>query len=429
VRTDPAAADSRSEGDLAGAGRTGTGLPFAAPPPPTRSARRETIELLAKGNPPTRLLFVEGRGRIYVIPSKSTSRWSSSALREGGCDVRRDGGRTTSYGSSLVRDPAESSEVWSSFCAKYGSDRCRAYFGNFPRIVALDPARTPMPRSDYELLAEEFDARAAAYDSAVQSKPIERYLKNRALEMVTECLAGFDPLLEIGPGTGYHTLPLLRLGHRVTAVDLSERMLGTLGRNAERDGLSGALTLCPGRLGELGAALKSVPEGYFGAAFSAFGAFNLEPQISSAVASLARYIRPGGRLVFTSLNRPGMFPWIWEIASGKPRAALARWGERIPADWIGYSLAIYPRTPADWDRLLSPAFRRVRSDPVSVLAPPFEVPPALRFLGISGTARVHRLDQALNRHPWLTLAAGWVFLSYVRTDEAAPRTLSAARSS
>jgi SAM-dependent methyltransferase len=393
------------------------------------SQRRETIELFTSGDPAIRLLFVEIGRRLYVIPSGSSSRWSSAALREGGCDVRRTGGPRSRHASSLVMDPTESSEVWSRFCGKYGQELCRAYFGQFPRIIVLDPERIPTPRSDYELLTEEFNARAGAYDSAVQSKPIERYLKERALEMVTVSVAGFDPLLEIGPGTGYHTLPLLRRGHRVTAVDLSDRMLHVLRRNAERDGVSEGLTLKLGRLGELASALGSVPAGYFGAAYSAFGAFNLEPKMAPAVSALARLIRPGGCLAFTSLNRPGMFPWIWEVASGKPRSALARLGETIPPDRIGYSLETYPRTPTDWDQLLSPMFRRVRSDPVSVLAPPFEAAPAIRFFGNSGTARLHRLDAALARRPWLSAAAGWVFLSYVRTDVEAPRTLIAPGSS
>ncbi len=390
--------------------------------------RRETIDLRAIGTSTVRVLFVERGGRLYVIPSGASSRWSSRALKNGGCEAGRSGQPMLGYAASLVRDPGEARDVWANFCSKYGTDVCRSYFGNYPRTVVLDPHRAPSPRSVYELLEEEFDARADAYDTAVRARPLDRYLKDRAQELAAGSLLGLDPILEIGAGTGYHTLPLLRAGHHVTAVDISSRMLDLLGQRANRAGFSQSLTLKAGRLGELGAVLEAYPDGSFGGAFSAFGAFNLEPNMTQAAHSLARYIRPGGRLVFTSLNRPGAFPLVWDMILGKPRAALARLTEKIPPEWIGYALETYPRSPADWDRLLGPAFRRVQCDPVSVLAPPFDVPPAYRFLGTSGMAKFHRFDLALAQHSWLWMAAGWVFLTYVR-NHAPPRTISPSRDS
>ncbi|MFZ1024222.1 MAG: methyltransferase domain-containing protein [Thermoplasmata archaeon] len=416
MRGASATTDSPPGMGLASAERSMRNLPTHPAVGATGFPRRDTIELLAKGNPPTRLLFVEHRERIYVISSESTNRWSSSALREGGCEIRRQDGQISRYATALVVDSAEAAEAWFKFCEKYGTDLCRRYFGNFPRTIVLDPQRISSPRSAYELLEQEFDARAGVYDEAIQAKPIERYLKEQALGLIQKGLRGLDPILEIGPGTGFHTLPLLREGHWITAVDVSEGMLRVLGERAREAQVSSRLTIHAGSLGSLDSILRPTRSEGFGAIFSAFGAFNLEPNIRGLADVLADRMKPGGRLAFTTLNRPGGFPVLWELATGRPRAALARFGTQIPPAQTGYTLETYPRSPTDWDRLLLPRFRRIGCEPVSVLAPPFDSPRALRGLGAAAVANLGRFDRRLSRHSWMVPASGWVFLTYVLAD-------------
>jgi SAM-dependent methyltransferase len=45
-------------------------------------------------------------------------------------------------------------------------------------------------------------------------------------------------VLDVGAGTGFLSLAAARLGHRVTALDLSEGMLARLGEHADREGLT-----------------------------------------------------------------------------------------------------------------------------------------------------------------------------------------------
>src|SRR3954470_8218714 len=54
-----------------------------------------------------------------------------------------------------------------------------------------------------------------------------------------DALPRFEPAVEIGAGTGYFALPLLRAGiaRRATCVDISPGMLQMLSANAERLGL------------------------------------------------------------------------------------------------------------------------------------------------------------------------------------------------
>jgi len=265
-----------------------------------------------------------------------------------------------------------------------------------------------------EILEQEFDAVAAGYTDAVRSNAIELFVKETTRDRLLRAFPSSEGLLEIGSGTGFETLPLLSAGHRITVVDISARMLAELSARAQVAALDGRLTCRPGRLSELEAALHGVESATFDGAFSTFGAFNLEAGLGSAPATLARVLRPGARLIFTTLNRPGAFPIVWEVAIGNGRHALHRARSVLPAGSIRYPLTVYPRNPSFWDRELAPHFRRVATLPVSVTAPPFESPRVVRWLGPVGGARARRWDERLSRLGALSPLGEWSFLTYER---------------
>jgi SAM-dependent methyltransferase len=381
-----------------------------------------TVELTVGDTARVRLLFVEDDGILYIIPSKEDAGWFSWAVRAGGARIRWGDGREQVGASQVVYEPESVERLRTLFRAKYGDEAWRRYFAHSSRALAIDPHRPPVPRSADEVLREEFDSVAPTYDEGVARRPVERYLKDRAGQMIAHALQGLDPLLEIGPGTGYHTLPLLEAGHRVLAVDISDGMLDQLRRRAATLGVAGLLETRSGLLGDLGRILADRPAATYGGVFSAFGAFNLEADLGSAASALSRLVRPGGRLIFVNLNRPGLAPLAWELAMGRPAAAGRRLGEVIPPNGIRYPLELYLRTPAAWDRLLGEGFRRTRTEAVSVLAPPFDSDRALSFLGGEGSRRMRALDERLRSLPRAWMAAEWVALTYERTGgtESAP---------
>lgn len=60
-------------------------------------------------------------------------------------------------------------------------------------------------------------------------------------------------VIDVGPGMGYFTIPLLRLvgsGGKVVALDIQKRMLDALRQRAERAGLGGNLTTHLGKPGD-----------------------------------------------------------------------------------------------------------------------------------------------------------------------------------
>lgn len=90
----------------------------------------------------------------------------------------------------------------------------------------------------HEGVAEFWDADSATYDRAsdhVPRSPAERAAWTAALARhLPEPPA---KVLDVGAGTGFLSLSMARLGHDVTALDLSAGMLGRLRESAEREKL------------------------------------------------------------------------------------------------------------------------------------------------------------------------------------------------
>jgi SAM-dependent methyltransferase len=83
-----------------------------------------------------------------------------------------------------------------------------------------------------------WDADAATYDRSLDhgaGSPAQRAAWNAALARLLPPAPA--RILDVGAGTGFLSLAAARLGHRVTALDLSPGMLAHLRRSAEQEGL------------------------------------------------------------------------------------------------------------------------------------------------------------------------------------------------
>lgn len=398
------------------------------------SAPPGDISLTNHGPHDSLLLRVRNRGEIplrywsdgslvYVVVSRSARRWPAAVRQGGACEVEVENHVRFRCAATWVTDSVEAGRARAEIRGKYGTELWDRHFGSLDRVLRLDPRAPPVLPTALERIRNEFDAVAPAYTQTVEGDPFKRYLKHRTASFLVTHLSGVDPLLEIGPGTGFETLPLLAAGHRIVAVDISERMLTELTARARAHGLADRLTTRVGSLGGLGPVLNEFGASAFGAAYSTFGAFNLEPDVRACAPILARAIRPGGRLVFTSLNRPGATPVTYELLLGHAREAWTRMRRSIPADGFRFSLDVFPRNPGFWDDALEPSFDRWDTRPVSVLAPPFESPRAVHLLGERGRRNARALDAALSGRGLLSPLAEWVLLTYRRRAEEARPTL------
>jgi SAM-dependent methyltransferase len=132
-----------------------------------------------------------------------------------------------------------------------------------------------------------WDADAATYDDSPDhgaASPAERAAWNAALVRLLP--APPSQVLDVGAGTGFLALACARLGHRVTALDLSSGMLGRLRAAAERDDLA---------VEAVEAAAESPPSGPFDVVVERHLLWTL-PDPGAALAAW-RAAAPAGRLV------------------------------------------------------------------------------------------------------------------------------------
>ena len=132
-----------------------------------------------------------------------------------------------------------------------------------------------------------WDADAATYDDSPDhgaASPAERAAWNAALQR----LLAPPPsrVLDVGAGTGFLSLAAARLGHRVTALDLSGGMLARLRRAAARAGLP---------VEAVEDAAEAPPAGPFDAVIERHLLWTL-PDPAAALAAW-RAVAPAGRLV------------------------------------------------------------------------------------------------------------------------------------
>jgi SAM-dependent methyltransferase len=99
-----------------------------------------------------------------------------------------------------------------------------------------------------------WDDDAATYDNSPGHRPVSAAVQ-AAWTATLEALLPPAParVLDCGAGTGFLSLIAARLGHRVTALDLSPEMLARLGAAAHAEGLEIAAVVAPAH---------EVPEGF-----------------------------------------------------------------------------------------------------------------------------------------------------------------------
>jgi ubiquinone/menaquinone biosynthesis C-methylase UbiE len=150
---------------------------------------------------------------------------------------------------------------------------------------------------------------------------------------------GYSRSLEIGAGTGYFSLNLLRAGvvREATCTDISPGMLATLSGNAERLGLAV-------RTARAEAESLPFPDGSFDLVLGHAVLHHL-PDLRRAFAEFRRVLRPGGRVAFAGEpsrigDRLARVPKraamavapAWRRALGASGARVAQSGSAAPTD-------------------------------------------------------------------------------------------------
>lgn len=176
------------------------------------------------------------------------------------------------------------------------------------------------------------------------------FIRNAVIEHFGNDAKSLKPLtgltaLDIGCGGGLVSEPLCRMGARVTGIDPSERNIEIAKAHAEPQGL--AIDYRDVRVEDLSEA------GEIYDVVACLEVVEHVPDVGKFIAECARVVRPGGLVVFSTLNRT-FKSW-----------ALAIVGAEYVLGWL-------PRGTHQWDRFVTPDEMTAYATAAGLAAPHFE---------------------------------------------------------
>ena len=389
--------------------------PVVARRPPGEA--RTTLQLRRTDGTVLPLRFLsQGEAELVVAAAIDPfPQWAAelSSTREAVVRLPGDGGWRLAQVREVL-EPTQRSQAHLGFRLLLGPEDWERYFGRGVRFLAMTLSRAVPPQDPSERVRQEFDALASSYADRLAHRPLQVYLRERALELLFRTFPRPGRLLELGPGTGAQTLPLLREGHQILAVDPAPRMLAELFRRAEAEGLGDRLTVRVGTAGALGESLADLPGAELDGAYSMFGALNLDEHLDRTPRALGRLVKPGAPFVAGLLNRSAVIAFGQLFAAGHYRLAFDRMKPRLEVEGFLHPLSPRPLTVREFGRIFSSDFTYRTTETLSVLAPPFSSPRLERFWGPVGLRRLARLDRRLVRHALLVGATDQVFVTLTR---------------
>jgi ubiquinone/menaquinone biosynthesis C-methylase UbiE len=265
----------------------------------------------------------------------------------------------------------------------------------------------------HDLAAEHYDSKwGIGYDEVGQAQVAGKLRK----ALGTLPSGGFDRALEIGAGTGYFTLNLMRAGviRSAVASDISPGMLRALAASADELGLTVETVACE-------AASLPLEDASFDLVFGHAVLHHL-PDLNSAFREFRRVLRPGGVVAFCGEpsrygDRISTVPKRGALAVAPLWRALVRAGSRngnggAPGeeDRLEQIVDVHAFTPADLSGFAAAAgFQDVRvggeelaaslfgwaNRTLEATAEPSEVPWAWRVFAYRGYLLLQRLDRSL----------------------------------
>ena len=328
-----------------------------------------------KGKVP--LGFVRRGEFVYLAATGRSALWPIEILRSGSAQLEIEG--TDRRGATrLLVGSDERDRVLRLFREKYGPTLFERWYRSASRIVEVALGASPPSPADadsryYRWLTSEFDLIAHEYDRHILGNRMNRLLRDRSLAILRPTFSSAHRLLEIGCGSGTETLSLLREGHEVLAVDISEEMLEVVRAKARSEGLSERLETRRIRAVDVAMLARDGAGGRFDGAYSTYGALNCEPNLGPVVTGLAELLPPGAAFVAGVYNRWCLFEIVGYSLVGRPGRAFARRGRPVQVGDSRFCVDVYAHSVHDFREAFSPYFKAREVEGVPVLLPPSDL--------------------------------------------------------
>jgi SAM-dependent methyltransferase len=206
--------------------------------------------------------------------------------------------------------------------------------------------------SQLDQTRDAFDSVAADYDGPRGNNALIQDMRAEMWRTLDATFAPGSRLIDLGCGTGLDAVRMARVGHDVVATDWSPRMVERTYARAQREQLSERVHALTVGAHEL---FRIEGREQFDGAYSNLGALNCVPDLTGMAAECARFLKPGGRLVFAVIGR--ICPW--EIGY----YALKRNWRRIGVRFAEHMVPVGMNQRVVWTRYYTPgqfyaAFRR-----------------------------------------------------------------------
>jgi SAM-dependent methyltransferase len=216
---------------------------------------------------------------------------------------------------------------------------------------------------------EAFNLAADTLDEIPLWNPTSAWMREVSRREIVRSVRPGGALLEIGCGTGADAAYFARLGHRVLALDISDRMVERAQERARNAGLEGSMMVLRGRVSELSERIESSPWAPFDAAYANFS-LAYEPSLREAAGAVHRTLAGRGPFLFTLPNR--ICPAEMMIALGRlrPASALVRFRARPNRNLSGIAVPFRAYTPPEVRRELQGLFHPDSALGVPVFCPP-----------------------------------------------------------
>jgi SAM-dependent methyltransferase len=260
--------------------------------------------------------------------------------------------------------------------------------------------------------AAAFDRIASTYDAQFTHTVVGRAQRK---QVWTALLAAFpvgSHILELNCGTGEDARFLAKQGRFVVACDASEEMLRVA---RHRDWIEDPLANLEYRLlPNENLASLSVTNAFDGA-FSNFSGLNCLKELAPAALSLAKLVKPGGRLLACFWGRVCMTEILWYLLRGQPKKAVRRFRGEATARLGGLTISVTYHTIGEVRRAFSPWFALKSRRAIGLFVPPSYTE---EWMGRheKTLAAFERLDHAYGEMPVLRNLGDHILLEFVRCN-------------
>lgn len=226
-----------------------------------------------------------------------------------------------------------------------------------------------------------FDAFAQDYDATFTQTQLGQLLRQRVWRRLGQHFTAGQRVLELTCGTGEDAVWLAQRGVQVTATDGAAAMVQATAVKAHQAGVSHLITprqlslqaVAPGQLSPDDGALmtdEQFPAATYDGAFSNFGGLNTIGSWQPLAENLARWLKPGSRVILVVMGPVCPWEFGWHLLHGEWGTAVRRHKPHAPAVIGRSTIPVWYPSARRLRRAFAPWFHHCHTESLGLWLPP-----------------------------------------------------------